>query len=83
MYATALIIDKMASPLQKKVLKPKKSIWMYRLEQKIAQQEKRIQILEDQLEESNIANKRLKSNLIPIKSEEDPVHSSPQFQISL
>lgn len=79
----AAISRRMASPLQKKVLTPKKSILIYRLEQKIASQEKRIQLLEDQLEESNIANKRLKSILIPNKSEEDPVHSSPQFKISL
>ena len=50
----------MSSPLQREVLTPKKPIWVYRLEQKIEKQERRIKLLEDTLEETSIQNKKLK-----------------------
>ena len=81
----------MSSPLQREVLTPKKPIWVYRLEQKIAQQEQRIKHLEDALEESSKQNDRLQIALesasIPIedKSSRGLPHqnNSPQFGISL
>lgn len=51
----------MSSPLQREVLTPKKPIWIYKLEQKIAKQDQRIQILEDALESASLENRKLLS----------------------
>jgi len=84
-----MFLYQMSSPLCKQVLKSlkkeskhaeQKPVWVYRLEQKISEQEKRIQHLEDQLEESNIENKRLRESIpIPVNNES----GSPQFKLSL
>ena len=83
----------MSSPLHKQVLKSpiikkgrkkieQKSVWVYRLEKKLAEQERRIQYLEDQLDESNLENQKLR-NSIPIPSGPISPNESSQFKISL
>ena len=49
----------MSSPLQREVLTPKKPIWVYKLEQKIAKQDQRIRFLEDALERTSLENRKL------------------------
>ena len=81
----------MSSPLQREVLTPKKPIWVYRLEQKIEKQERRIKLLEDTLEETSIQNKKLKLMLNSASIPIDNMGSvsgktktgSPQFKMSL
>ena len=51
----------MSSPLQREVLTPKKPIWVYKLEQKIAKQDQRIRVLEDALEQTSLENRKLRS----------------------
>ena len=78
----------MSSPIHRQVLTPKKPIWLYRLEQKIAAQDKRIQILENALEESTLENKELRQSIdskavaVPTGEPKSPT-GSPQFRISL
>lgn len=63
----------MSSPLQREVLTPKKPIWVYKLEQKIARQDQRIQILEDALESASLENRKLRTVIetggIPIQKD--------------
>lgn len=76
----------MSSPLQREVLTPKKPIWVYRLEQKIVQQDQRIKHFEDALEEmSKRLQIALESASIPIKNKSSRLSStnSPQFGMSL
>jgi hypothetical protein len=51
----------MSSPLQREVLTPKKPIWVYKLEQKMAKQDQRIRVLEDALERTSLENRKLRS----------------------
>ena len=51
----------MSSPLQREVLTPKKPIWVYKLEQKMAKQDQRIRVLEDALEQTSLENRKLRS----------------------
>lgn len=79
----------MSSPIHRQVLTPKKPIWVYRLEQKIAEQDKRIQTLEDALEESASENKRLRASMdskavtktVETGEPKSP-NGSPQFRMS-
>jgi len=78
-------MKEMSSPIHRQVLTPKKPIWVYRLEQRIAEQDNRIKMLEEALEESVLENRRLRadteSNTVPV-----PVAvttGSPQFRLSL
>jgi len=76
----------MSSPLQREVLTPKKPIWVYRLEQKIVQQEQRIKHFEDALEEmSKRLQIALESASMPIKNTSPCLlpTNSPQFGLSL
>jgi len=79
----------MSSPIHRQVLTPKKPIWVYRLEQKIAEQDKRIQTLEDALEESASENKKLRASMdskavtVPVETgEPKSPNGSPQFRMS-
>lgn len=54
----------MSSPIHRLVLTPKKPIWVHRLEQKIIEQDSRIQMLEKALEESVLENRRLHTGKI-------------------
>ena len=61
-----------------------KSFVIFRLEQKILQLEKRVASLEDQLEESNIENKKLRAMSSPSTPRSIPSSNSPpQFNLSL
>ena len=61
-----------------------KSFVIFRLEQKILQLEKRLASLEDQLEESNIENKKLRAMSSPSTPRSIPSSNSPpQFNLSL
>lgn len=85
-------------PLLKRVLKRGKSIQLYRYECKIKTLEKKVQDLEDQLEESNSENNRLRALIkessnftLPLQltrtrtRTEDTTSSgaSPQFKLSM
>jgi len=88
----------MDKPLLKKVLKRGKSIQIYRYECKIKQLKKYVLNLQDQLEESNNENKRLRAliedgsnftvplELTRIRSQTEDTTSSgasPQFKLSM
>lgn len=83
----------MSSPIHRQVLTPKKPIWVYRLEQKIAAQDERIRSLEDALETVTLENKRLRGSRItralPVPETGQPKggseikNGSPLFQMSL
>jgi hypothetical protein len=72
----------MSSPIHRQVLTPKKPIWVFRLEHKIAAQDERIKILEDALEDATIENKKLRES-IPVPSTTGQSEGSPQFKMSL
>ena len=76
----------MSSPIHRQVLTPKKPLWVFRLEQKIAEQDERIKILEDALEDATIENKQLRA-YIPVPNTgqstgQSKITGSPQFQMS-
>jgi len=74
----------MSSPIHRQVLSLKKPIWVFRLEQKIAEQDQRIRVLEDALEDATIENKKLQASIQPIPVPSETCQSSsPQFKISL
>ena len=79
----------MSSPIHRQVLTPKKPLWVYKLEQKIAEQDERIKTLEDALEDATAENKKLKASInticIPVPSDtgQPKISGSPQFKMSL
>lgn len=74
----------MSSPIHRQVLTPKKPIWVFRLEQKIAAQDRRIRILEDALENATTENKKLQASIpVPSDTGNPKTSSSPQFKMSL
>jgi hypothetical protein len=83
----------MSSPIHRRVLTPKKTLWVFRLEQKIAEQNERIQLLEDALEDAMVENKQLHASVetggldVPCYTGQlnrnQPKDGSPLFQMSL
>lgn len=83
-------------PLLKRVLTRRKPMWMFRYERQINELQQTIEVLKDQLEESNIENTRLRGLLksgseftIPVqraRTQSDAECSetvSPQFKLSM
>jgi|TARA_B110000967_G_C18610600_1_gene423788 hypothetical protein len=83
----------MSSPIHRQVLTPKKPLWVFKLEQKIAEQDERIQVLEDALENATIENRNLRASREPEgvavptnicrSNTGQPKTGSPLFRISL
>lgn len=83
----------MTSPIHRQVLTPKKPLRIFRLEQKIKEQNERIQTLEDALEDATAENKELRTTAesggmdVPYEhtkfTQDQSKSGSPLFNLSL